>query len=117
MSDELDPRAAGARRLRDKVCIVTGAGQGIGRAAAKRLGQEGGKIVVADRVEPAAEQTVGELRQHGVDAASAIVDLGAFDHVCQGNRAMMLVEGYAGIGKTALIQELDSGVFVVSHVG
>src|SRR6266496_1771434 len=68
MSDELDPRAAGARRLRDKVCIVTGAGQGIGRAAAKRLGQEGGKIVVADRVEPAAEQTVGELRQHGVDA-------------------------------------------------
>src|SRR5207249_8406300 len=51
----------------------------IGRAAAKRLGQEGGKIVVADRVEPAAEQTVGELRQHGVDAASAIVDLGAFE--------------------------------------
>src|SRR5467141_2542252 len=79
MSDELDPRAAGARRLKDKVCIVTGAGQGIGRAAAKRLGQEGGKIVVADRVEPAAEQTVGELRQHGVDAASAIVDLGAFE--------------------------------------
>ncbi len=71
MSDGLDPRAAGARRLKDKVCIVTGAGQGIGRAAAKRLGQEGGKIVVADRVEPAAEQTVGELRQHGVDAASA----------------------------------------------
>src|SRR5258708_850415 len=79
MSDELDPRAAGARRLRDKVCIVTGAGQGIGRAAAKRLGQEGGKIVVADRVEPAAEQTVGELRQHGVEAASAVVDLGAFE--------------------------------------
>src|SRR5207302_8143522 len=79
MSDELDPRAAGARRLKDKACIVTGAGQGIGRAAAKRLGQEGGKIVVADRVEPTAEQTVGELRQHGVDAASAIVDLGAFE--------------------------------------
>src|SRR5258708_11948664 len=75
MSDELDPRAAGARRLRDKVCIVTGAGQGIGRAAAKRLGQEGGKIVVADRGEPAAQQTLGELRQHRVDASSPIVDL------------------------------------------
>ena len=32
---ELDPRAAGARRLRDKVCVVTEAGQGIGRATAK----------------------------------------------------------------------------------
>ena len=46
---ELDPRAAGARRLRDKVCVVTGAGQGIGRATARRLGEEGGKIVVAER--------------------------------------------------------------------
>src|SRR5439155_11914000 len=36
--------------------------------------------------------------------------LGAFDHVCQGNRAMMLVEGYAGIGKTALIQELNKPI-------
>ena len=44
---ELDPRAAGGKRLEDKVCVVTVAGQGIGRAAARRLGQEGGKIVVA----------------------------------------------------------------------
>ena len=28
---ELDPRAAGGKRLEDKVCVVTGAGQGIGR--------------------------------------------------------------------------------------
>ena len=27
----LDPRTAGALRLRGKVCIVTGAGRGIGR--------------------------------------------------------------------------------------
>ena len=44
-------RAAGARRLRDKVCVVTGAGQGIGRATAGRLGEEGGKIVVAERID------------------------------------------------------------------
>ena len=73
--DTLDSKAAGARRLKDKVCIITGAGQGIGRAAAKRLGQEGGKIVVAERVEPAAARVVGELREHGVDAAPAIVDV------------------------------------------
>jgi NAD(P)-dependent dehydrogenase (short-subunit alcohol dehydrogenase family) len=78
MADELDPRAAGARRLENKVCVVTGAGQGIGRAIARRLGQEGGKIVVADRVEEGATQTTEELRAHGVDAVMSIVDLSTF---------------------------------------
>ena len=78
MAVELDARAAGARRLKDKVCVVTGAGQGIGRATARRLGQEGGKIVVADRVDASATETVNELREHDVDATKAIVDLGTF---------------------------------------
>jgi NAD(P)-dependent dehydrogenase (short-subunit alcohol dehydrogenase family) len=75
MEPTLDARAAGARRLQDKVCVVTGAGQGIGRAAAKRLGQEGGKIVVADRVEASANEAVAELHKHGVEAEAIIVDL------------------------------------------
>jgi dihydroxycyclohexadiene carboxylate dehydrogenase len=78
MMEELDARAAGARRLRDKVCVVTGAGQGIGRATARRLGQEGGKIVVADRIDASATRTTSELQAHGVDAIKAIVDLGTF---------------------------------------
>jgi dihydroxycyclohexadiene carboxylate dehydrogenase len=78
MAEELDRRAAGARRLKDKVCIVTGAGQGIGRAIAKRLGQEGGKIVVADRIDESASRAVEELRAHGVEARKALVDLSAF---------------------------------------
>ena len=75
---ELDARAAGARRLADKVCVVTGAGQGIGRAAAKRLGQEGGKIVVADRIEAAAGRTLAELREHRVAAMQVLVDVSTF---------------------------------------
>ena len=65
MAGELDARAAGGKRLSDKVCIVTGSGQGIGRATAKRLGEEGGTIVVADRVDESATRTVAELREHG----------------------------------------------------
>jgi len=75
---ELDPRAAGARRLRDKVCVVTGAGQGIGRATARRLGAEGGKIVVAERIDESATRTTTELREHGVDATKVLVDVGTF---------------------------------------
>ena len=73
---ELDHRAAGGRRLKDKVCVVTGAGQGIGRATAKRLGAEGGTVVVADRVDEGAAQTMTELRDHGVEAIKALVDVG-----------------------------------------
>jgi NAD(P)-dependent dehydrogenase (short-subunit alcohol dehydrogenase family) len=75
MTIELDARAAGGRRLKDKVCIVTGAGQGIGRSTAKRLGAEGGIVVVADRVDEGASQTVAELREHGVEALKVLVDL------------------------------------------
>lgn len=78
MTAELDPRAAGARRLKDKVCIVTGAGQGIGRATARRLGEEGGTIVIADRIEQAAARTLDELDAHGVNARTVLVDLGTF---------------------------------------
>ena len=75
MTEKLDPRAAGARRLKDKVCIVTGAGQGIGRAIARRLGQEGGKIVVADRIDEGARRTVKDLKDLGVGAVKVIADL------------------------------------------
>jgi NAD(P)-dependent dehydrogenase (short-subunit alcohol dehydrogenase family) len=66
MAVELDAGAASARRLAQKVCVVTGAGQGIGRAAARRLGQEGGKIVIADRIDASATRTWSELNQQGV---------------------------------------------------
>src|SRR5438876_3691464 len=78
MAEQLDARAAGARRLAGKVCIVTGAGQGIGRATARRLGQEGGKIVVADRIEASASRTIADLSDHGVEAIAAIVDVTSF---------------------------------------
>src|SRR5262245_4285118 len=78
MAGELDPRAAGGKRLNGKICIVTGAGQGIGRATAKRLGEEGGIIVVADRIDGAATRTTEELRAHGVDALKVLADLSTF---------------------------------------
>ena len=36
----LDERAAGARRFEGRTALVTGGGQGIGRATARRLAQE-----------------------------------------------------------------------------
>jgi dihydroxycyclohexadiene carboxylate dehydrogenase len=55
-----------------------GAGQGIGRATARRLGQEGGRVVVADRIDESATKAVTELRDRGVEAIKALVDLTSF---------------------------------------
>lgn len=76
MNGSLDPKARGARRLEGKVCIVTGAGQGIGRATALRLAAEGGRIVVAERIEESADETLRLLKEHGVDAIRVLADVG-----------------------------------------
>lgn len=47
--------------LRDKVVIVTGSAQGIGRHAAKTFAQEQAKLVIADFNQEGAQKTAGEL--------------------------------------------------------
>jgi len=77
MSTDLDPRAAGGKRLQGKICVVTGAGQGIGRATARRLGAEGGTIVVADRNDKGATEAAAELQAADVETLKVVVDLGS----------------------------------------
>jgi dihydroxycyclohexadiene carboxylate dehydrogenase len=69
----------GTDRLRGKICIVTGAGQGIGRATAHRLSAEGAIVVAADMSEIAAERTVAELRASSAIAEKFVGDLLVYD--------------------------------------
>src|SRR6478672_10674467 len=48
-------------RFTDKVCLVTGAGSGIGKAIAKQLAREGGKVAVVDLNEQHGAETVREI--------------------------------------------------------
>src|SRR4029453_4988925 len=61
--------------LRDKVCIVTGAASGIGRAVGACFAREGGKVAVADLQIEAARRTVGESEAAGGTAAAIAMDV------------------------------------------
>jgi 2-hydroxycyclohexanecarboxyl-CoA dehydrogenase len=67
--------AAGISRLKDKVTIVTGAAQGIGRAIATRLAEEGAKIVIADIQEGVAASTAKDLNAAGCSAIAVKLDV------------------------------------------
>lgn len=63
------------KRFQDKVCFVTGAGSGIGKATALSFGREGGKVVVTDINEAAAQAVVAELLAAGAEALALKVDI------------------------------------------
>jgi glucose 1-dehydrogenase len=64
-----------SERFRGKVCLVTGAGSGIGRATAIRFAQEAGKVVVIDRDEKGGNETVQQIRDMKGEAIFAKADV------------------------------------------
>lgn len=63
-------------RFTDKICLVTGGGSGIGRAASLQLAAEGGTVVVLDRDETTAQDTAALIEKGGGQARAIRVDLG-----------------------------------------
>jgi NAD(P)-dependent dehydrogenase (short-subunit alcohol dehydrogenase family) len=63
------------QRLRGKVAVITGAGQGIGKGVAGRLAREGAQIVVADFNAETAGATARELAAEGSEALAYPVDV------------------------------------------
>ncbi|HZP30914.1 MAG TPA: SDR family oxidoreductase [Acidimicrobiia bacterium] len=61
-------------RLEGKVAVVTGGGNGIGRACCERFAEEGADVVVADLLEAAGAETVAAVEGHGRKAVFVRAD-------------------------------------------
>lgn len=100
-------------RLQDKVAIVTGAGQGIGRATALTFAREGAKVVVADLNEETIKTVSDEITSSGGQALPVSVNVAKADSVEAmvkatidwGGRVDALVNN-AGITKDSRLQKM-----------
>ena len=63
-----------AQRFQDKVVLVTGAAQGIGRGVALAISAEGGQVLAVDRSD-IVDEVVAQIREAGGTAAAVQADL------------------------------------------
>jgi NAD(P)-dependent dehydrogenase (short-subunit alcohol dehydrogenase family) len=111
-----------ANRLAGKVAIVTGSGQGIGRAEATLMAKEGARVVVSDVAVddgvPRADKVAAAINANGGDAIAVTEDLGTFD----GSRrvvetaveqfgALHIVLNNAGLRAPNAIQEITESEY------
>jgi NAD(P)-dependent dehydrogenase (short-subunit alcohol dehydrogenase family) len=65
-------------RLAGKVALITGAGSGMGRAAAELFAREGARVVVSDVADDAGKATVDAVQSAGGDAVYVRADVSQF---------------------------------------
>lgn len=83
--------------LTGKTAFVTGAGSGIGRAIARRLGSVGARVAVGDINFQGAQQTEQLVRADGGEALAVHVDITQFDAVQAAVRRTRETLGPVGI--------------------
>ena len=82
-------------KLKDKICIVTGAASGIGKEIAATYAREGGKVVIADLNLAASQAVADEVVAAGGTAMAVAMDVTSEEQV---NAAVAaVVEAWGGV--------------------
>lgn len=66
-------------RFSEKIALVTGSGQGIGRATALRFAQEGADVAIADINQETAEKVVQEIKALGRNSLAIVANVTQVD--------------------------------------
>lgn len=102
-------------QLAGKVALVTGAGSGIGKAAAQLLAKEGAKIAALGRTEDELKETVDQIQGDRGEALAVVADISQPDQMQQAIQQIVdkwgqidIVFANAGInGVWAPLEELE----------
>lgn len=84
--------------MKDRVALVTGASQGIGRACAAELARRGARVVAGARQEEKLAQLVEEIRAAGGQAAAVRLDVASADSIAEAFR-----QAEAAFGKVEIL--------------
>ena len=94
--------------LPDRVCLVTGAGRGIGRAIALALAHAGGRVAITARTAAELDALVGAIESIGGQALAIVADLAdsqaprqIVDQIAQTWGPVEVLVNNAGIGSSA----------------
>ena len=98
-------------KLKDKICIVTGAASGIGKEIAFTYAREGGRVVIADLAIAAAQATAAEVVAAGGQAMAVAMDV---TNEAQVNSAVAEVVAAWG-GVDVLVS--NAGIQIVHPIG
>jgi len=92
-------------RLKDKVCVITGAGSGMGRFAASLFAKEGARVVAADVDEAKVRETVEQIERAGGKAVFARCDVSK-----EADAAQLISQGLRSFGRIDVLYN-NAGIF------
>jgi 3-oxoacyl-[acyl-carrier protein] reductase len=118
MVDVIDSTGLCMKRLDSKVCLITGAGQGIGEATALKFASEGATVVACDVRQEAVDAVARRCAEMGVTAIGLVMDVTRREQVDavvsevihRFGRVDVLVNN-AGITQDARLQKMTQAQF------
>lgn len=102
--------------LKDKVIAITGAAQGLGRAMADILADEGAHIALLDMKEDSLNQAVAELSEKGITARPYVVNVtneqeveAVFERIAEDFKQLNGLINSAGIMRDGMLLKVKEG--------
>ena len=104
-------------RLKDKVALITGAAQGLGKEMAKSMMAEGAEVYISDKNQDQLDKTVSELSCSGIslDVTKSEDWENAVSHIQEKSGSLNILVNNAGIGNGGDIESTDMDTWKLVH--